>query len=213
MLQAARDRARRRRMSGLYAFHRSTQCARLPLPRLALSTHAPPLRCHGVALWRRSAQPTHSAPVGGTDAAEARDARAIGGRASAEIPVSQHCEGPKWAWPRSQRRSHGLPCRCHGSARLPLPRFAALGMWSPHATRSIAPRQGPCTGVPQPMPPSPESAMCARARSMALVAARPVRAMRVQPPCPPACIPSPPPAPTSLPAGDAGRLIPYAHAC
>ena len=85
------------------------------------SARAPPLRCHGVALWRRSAQPTHSAPVSGADAAEAWSTRAKGGRASAEIPVSQHCEGPnrRGGCPLTGRlrpRACGSPCRCRGLA-------------------------------------------------------------------------------------------------
>ena len=44
---------------------------------------------------------------------------AEGGWASAEIPVSQHCEGPvRWA----------VSCRCGGTTRLPLWRHAAPGM-------------------------------------------------------------------------------------
>jgi hypothetical protein len=80
-------------------------CAASPLWR---SSSAASLGTTRSARFRRWAQRGHSLKR-----------RACVGWASTEIPVSQHCEGPG---------SMACTCRCGGSVRLPLWRFAAPGM-------------------------------------------------------------------------------------
>ena len=154
-----------RRTSGLYTFCRSAKRAHA---RRRHGMHAfarsRPLRSHGAARQRRSAHPAPCVPVGGADAATAWNAGAKGGWASADIPVSQHCEGLVYglASPLPRRR-----LRAAATARRPQD-------VSPHATCSIVPRSRPGTRVPPPMPPSPR-APSARLRSVGR-AARPVLA-------------------------------------
>jgi hypothetical protein len=117
-------------------------------------------------------------------------------------------------------RPKGLPCRCRGSACLPLPRFAAHGMWSPSSgcgpltlLAASSHAKGPAQGslgrchrrLKAPCVPGPDRWPRQRRG--------PCRPCEFNPPALPRAYLPLPKLPPSLPTGDAGRLIPYVHAC